>query len=64
MPYLFLNGPEGYVSELFVPESERGKARSRTRPKNTPCARCAGLCYVPSYVKGSVTRRGEAEKGE
>ncbi len=25
LPYLFLKGPEGYLSELFVRESERGK---------------------------------------
>jgi hypothetical protein len=36
LPYLFLNGPEGYLSELFVRESERGEARSRARPKNMP----------------------------
>ena len=25
LPYLFLKGPEGYLSELFIRESERGK---------------------------------------
>jgi N-acetylglutamate synthase-like GNAT family acetyltransferase len=25
LPYLFLNGPEGYISELFVKNSARGK---------------------------------------
>ena len=25
LPYLFLPGPEGYVSELFIKESDRGK---------------------------------------
>jgi GNAT superfamily N-acetyltransferase len=25
LPYLFLAGPEGYITELFVVESERGK---------------------------------------
>ncbi|HEY3374300.1 MAG TPA: GNAT family N-acetyltransferase [Candidatus Aquicultor sp.] len=29
LPYLFLEGPEGYVSELFVLESERGKGIGR-----------------------------------
>lgn len=29
LPYLFLNGPEGYITELFVVESERGKGIGR-----------------------------------
>lgn len=30
LPYLFLNGPEGYISELFINEVERGKGTGRS----------------------------------
>ena len=34
LPYLFLQGPEGYVSELFVRESARGQGIGRELLKN------------------------------
>ena len=46
LPYLFLAGPEGYITELFVVESERGKGIGRTllsevgkRAKERGCSR-------------------------
>jgi GNAT superfamily N-acetyltransferase len=48
LPYLFLQGPEGYVSELFVRESARGQGVGRELLKTIETeARRAAVCDCP-----------------
>ncbi len=67
LPYLFLKGPEGYLSELFVRESERGqgigtrlmeviKAEARARG-------CSRLMLVNSRSRESYRRGFYKELG-
>jgi GNAT superfamily N-acetyltransferase len=70
IPYLFMSGPEGYVSELFVRNSERGQgvgtqllqvvtAEARSRG----CSRLAltNLRHRESYQRQFYTKAGWTE---
>jgi GNAT superfamily N-acetyltransferase len=71
--YLFLAGPEGYVSELFVCAAERGKgtgSRLLEAIKEEALARgCSRLTLInlrhrESYARGFYARRGWQEHPE
>jgi GNAT superfamily N-acetyltransferase len=73
LPYLFLRGPEGYVSELFVSEDHRGNGIGSglldmvTREASD--RGCVRLMLVTvrtrdSYVRGFYTQRGWVERSE
>lgn len=73
LPYLILAGPEGYVSELFVNESERGKGVGRNlleAVKEQAMERgCTRLMLVngrnrPSYERGFYRKLGWEERPE
>jgi GNAT superfamily N-acetyltransferase len=73
LPYLFLAGPEGYVSELFIRESERGKGVGRRlleAVKNQAVKRgCTRLMLVngrnrPSYERSFYKKLGWQERPE
>jgi GNAT superfamily N-acetyltransferase len=50
LPYLFLQGPEGYVSELFVRESARSQGIGRELPKNIEAEAKARGCVRLSLI--------------
>jgi GNAT superfamily N-acetyltransferase len=73
IPYLFMPGPEGYVSELFVRNSERGKgvgtqllqavtAEARSRG----CSRLAltNLRHRESYQRQFYVKAGWTERND
>jgi len=74
LPYLFLKGPEGYVSELFVRESARGQGvgkellrKIETEARARGCARLSLInlrnreSYLRQfYVKAAWKERAEA----
>jgi GNAT superfamily N-acetyltransferase len=71
--YLFLNGPEGYVSELFVCATERGKGigsrlleRIKAEALDRGCSRLTliNLRHGESYQRGFYARRGWQERPE
>jgi len=73
LPYLFLAGPEGYVSELFIRESERGKGIGRElleAVKDQAVKRgCVRLMLVngrhrPSYERSFYEKLGWQERPE
>ena len=73
LTYLFLAGPEGYVSELFVCAAERGKgmgSRLLEAIKEEALARgCSRLTLInlrhrESYERGFYARRGWQERPE
>jgi GNAT superfamily N-acetyltransferase len=73
LPYLFLQGPEGYVSELFVRESARGQGIGRellkvieTEAKTRGCARLSliNLRNRESYMRQFYVKAGWEERSE
>ncbi len=73
LPYLFLPGPEGYVSELFIRESARGQgigSRLLEVVKAEAVKRgCSRLCLLnmrsrESYQRGFYAQRGWEERPE
>ena len=73
LPYLFLQGPEGYVSELFVREFARGQAIGRqllktieTEAKARGCVRLSliNLRNRESYVRQFYIKAGWEERPE
>jgi GNAT superfamily N-acetyltransferase len=73
LPYLFLQGPEGYVSELFVRESARGQGIGRellkvieTEAKVQGCVRLSliNLRNRESYMRQFYVKAGWEERPE
>lgn len=73
LPYLFLPGPEGYLSELFIRESARGQgigSRLLEVVKTEAVKRgCSRLCLLnmrsrESYQRGFYAQRGWEERPE
>jgi GNAT superfamily N-acetyltransferase len=73
LPYLFLKGPEGYVSELFVRESARGQGvggellrRIETEARARGCARLSliNLRNRESYMRQFYVKAGWEERSE
>ena len=73
LPYLFLQGPEGYVSELFVRESARGQGIGRdllknieTEAKARGCVRLSliNLRNRESYMRQFYIKAGWEERPE
>jgi GNAT superfamily N-acetyltransferase len=73
LPYLMLKAPEGYVSELFVAESERGKGIgsqllevAKDEAKRRGCSRLSLLSikHRESYKLGFYKKRGWTERKE
>jgi GNAT superfamily N-acetyltransferase len=73
LPYLFLQGPEGYVSELFVRESARGQGIGRellktieTDAKARGCVRLSliNLRNRESYMRQFYVKAGWEERSE
>lgn len=73
LPYLFLQGPEGYVSELFVRESARSQGIGRQLLGNIElearargCARLSliNLRNRESYVRQFYIKAGWEERSE
>jgi GNAT superfamily N-acetyltransferase len=71
LPYLFLQGPEGYVSELFVRESARGQGIGRellktieTEAKARGCVRLSliNLRNRESYMRQFYVKAGWEER--
>src|SRR5262245_52862899 len=71
LPYLFLQGPEGYVSELFVRESARGQGIGRellrnieTEAKTRGCVRLSliNLRNRESYMRQFYVKAGWEER--
>ena len=50
LPYLFLQGPEGYVSELFVRDSARGQGVGRALLQNIEAEARARGCARLSLI--------------
>ena len=67
LPYLFLNGPEGYLSELFVREPERGKGIGRRLMEvievEARARGCSRLMLVNSRSRESYRRGFYKELG-
>jgi GNAT superfamily N-acetyltransferase len=73
LPYLFLHGPEGLVSELFVRESARGQGVGRELLRNIEkearargCARLSliNLRNRESYMRQFYVKAGWEERPE
>jgi len=73
LPYLFLKGPEGYVSELFVRESARGQGVGgellriiETEARARGCARLSliNLRNRESYMRQFYVKAGWEERAE
>jgi len=71
LPYLFLKGPEGFISELFVSESTRGKGVGRRllewvqeEASRRGCARLSLLNSRAreSYKRAFYTKNGWVER--
>ena len=71
LPYLFLQGPEGYVSELFVRESARGQGIGRellktieAEAKTRGCVRLSliNLRNRESYMRQFYVKAGWEER--
>jgi GNAT superfamily N-acetyltransferase len=73
LPYLFLQGPEGYVSELFVRESARGQGvggellrKIETEARARGCVRLSliNLRNRESYMRQFYVKAGWEERSE
>jgi GNAT superfamily N-acetyltransferase len=73
LPYLFLTGPEGYISELFINEQARGKGigtRLLEKVKEEGAKRgCSRLALInnrgrESYSRGFYEKQGWTERKE
>ncbi|HXV83578.1 MAG TPA: GNAT family N-acetyltransferase [Candidatus Binatia bacterium] len=73
LPYLFLPGPEGLISELFVRESARGQGVGRellqkieTEARGRGCARLSliNLRSRESYMRKFYVKAGWEERSE
>jgi GNAT superfamily N-acetyltransferase len=73
IPYLFLNGPEGYVSELFVRPAARGQELGRrllkaieNEARRRGCARLSliNLRHRESYQRQFYVKAGWLERAE
>jgi GNAT superfamily N-acetyltransferase len=73
LPYLFMRGPEGYVSELFVRPAARGRGVGRkllelvqTEARPRGCARLSliNLRQRESYQRQFYVKGGWKERGE
>jgi GNAT superfamily N-acetyltransferase len=73
LPYLFLPGPEGFVSELFVREGQRGRGAGRMLlaavKKEAARRGCARLSLLnmrgrPSYERQFYAKDGWTERPE
>jgi GNAT superfamily N-acetyltransferase len=71
LPYLMLAGPEGYVSELFVRDSERGQGIGtklleavKQEAKERGCSRLSllNVRYRESYQRGFYMKLGWQER--
>ena len=71
LPYLLLNGPEGYVSELFVRKSEQGQGIGtllldaiKTEGKDRGCSRLSllNMRNRESYQRGYYKKVGWEER--
>jgi GNAT superfamily N-acetyltransferase len=73
LPYLFLKGPEGYISELFVRESARaqgvGRELLRNIDREARARGCARLSLInlrnrESYMRQFYVKAGWEERSE
>jgi GNAT superfamily N-acetyltransferase len=73
IPYLFMSGPEGYVSELFVRNGERGQGVGtqllqviRAEARCRGCSRLAltNLRHRESYQRQFYTKAGWSERND
>ena len=71
LPYLLLAGPEGYVSELFVRDSEQGKGVGtkllevvKREAEERGCSRLMllNMRYRESYQRGFYKKLGWQER--
>lgn len=71
LPYLFIEGPEGFVSELFVRESERGRGVGRAlldalvrEARERGCSRLQLINFRTrdSYQRGFYAKAGWEER--
>lgn len=71
LPYLFMPGPEGYISELFIRETARGQGIGRRLLEQVKaaatergCSRLSLLNMRPreSYQRGFYTKQGWTER--
>jgi GNAT superfamily N-acetyltransferase len=73
LPYLFMRGPEAYVSELFVRDSARGRGVGRrllqaveTEARSRGCIRMAltNLRHRESYKRQFYVKAGSTERSD
>jgi GNAT superfamily N-acetyltransferase len=73
LPYLFMRGPEGYVSELFVRDSARGRGVGRlllkaveTEARSRGCTRMSltNLRHRESYTRQFYVKAGWTERSD
>jgi GNAT superfamily N-acetyltransferase len=73
LPYLFMRGPEGYISELFVLDSARGRGVGRrllhaveTEARSRGCTRMSltNLRHRESYRRQFYVKAGWSERSD